>query len=188
MNDRTHNGGDKLRKGRNSIPFARYFITLCVRNRVPKLTSGQIQSSIRQILREMHLKQDIEVICGTIMPDHFHVLYRLLDRLSLSQVQAKIKSKTKPDLTKLGIEWQENFYDHRLRMQVPMERFALYIFLNPYRKQLIRSDEIWPYWFFNREQRPEFTPHLLKGDVPPAEWLRAPDSAQDLIDADLGEI
>ncbi|NBB79841.1 MAG: hypothetical protein GVY36_10400 [Verrucomicrobia bacterium] len=184
MEDWTHNGSDQLRRGRVSIPFARYFITLCVRDRIPKLTMGNLPFFIREVLREMHRAGDIEVICATTMPDHFHILYRLGNQLSLSQIQAKIKSKTKDILAAQGIEWQANFYDHYLRQKLPMDRFARYIYLNPYRKKLISTTESWPYWFVNREQRPEFTVHLVEGKLPPAEWLQNPDAAKALIDAD----
>ncbi len=157
---------------------------MCVEDRVPKLTSGDLPNSILCLLRSMHLEGDIEVICATTMPDHFHILYRLGQQLSLSQVQAKIKSKTKASLATQAIAWQENYHEHRLRYIVSMDSFARYIYLNPYRKGLLQKDKVWPHWILNKNHRPEFTAHLLKGNRPPPEWLETPDTAQALVDAD----
>ncbi|TVP78661.1 MAG: hypothetical protein EA353_07880 [Puniceicoccaceae bacterium] len=174
----SHIGADKLRKGRVSIPFARYFTTLCVKNRIPRLTKGGIPHSLRQALLELHSDKDIEFICSTVMPDHSHLLYRLGDRLTLSQVQAKLKSKTNAFLAQEGIEWQRNYFDHYLRNKIPMDRFARYIFLNPYQKELLKTTQAWPHWLVNRERRPEFMEHLYNGNLPPTQWLCCSDSDQ----------
>jgi REP element-mobilizing transposase RayT len=187
MDQLTHNGADKLRRGRISIPFARYFITLCVRNRIPKLTAENIPDKLADALRQLHTEHDIELICATTMPDHFHILYRLGKRLKLGQIQAKLKSLTNENLQSAGIEWQQNYYDHRLREQMPMDRFARYLFLNPYTKRLIQCDEPWPYWLVNQKLRPEFMEHLRDGRCPPVQWLQNADSAKALVDEDLEE-
>lgn len=61
------------------------------------------------------------------MPDHIHLLFSLGSRLSLSQVIQKFKSKTKQALNSHDLKWQANFFEHRLRPDVEMEQFALYI-------------------------------------------------------------
>jgi hypothetical protein len=105
------------------------------------------------------------------MPDHVHVLFVLGSSLTLSQVWSKFKSLTKRSLGSVGLTWQTNFYDHRLRSDVSIETFARYVFLNPYRKGLLDLNEVWPWWVLNREYPPEFLELLGERKVPPREWL-----------------
>ena len=43
------------------------------------------------------------------------------------------------------IEWQRNFFDHRLRSSESKEKKAVYIRNNPVRAGLINAHEDWPY-------------------------------------------
>lgn len=171
---------DDLCIGRVSIPHARYFITLCTQNRQPTLTAKPIAEGIIQTWRKQHHEGDFILKCATVMPDHFHLLCELGERLSLSQVISKFKSKCSAE-----IEWQRNYYDHRLRADDSMEPFGKYIFLNPYRKQLITLNETWPWWTLNRNYRPEFTLHLKDDTYPQTEWVSQSQNLDKLIEADL---
>lgn len=113
---------------------------------------------------------DVEFHCGTVMPDHLHVLFTLGERLPLSRVVAKLKTLTRVDLG-AGNRWQENYFDHRLRPEASLEPFARYIFLNPYRKRLLSVDAAWSGWIRNRNYTPEFFEHLRGGSFPRREWL-----------------
>jgi REP element-mobilizing transposase RayT len=170
-----------LRRGRLSISHARYFVTLNTKNRVPGLSEPHLIEHIRQLLREMHQVRDIELHCATIMPDHLHLLFTIGTRLSLSQVVRKLKSLSKSQLEIENLKWQANFFEHRLRPDTPMESFAKYIYLNPYRKLLIPLDATWHGWILNRNYQPEFWEHLLEGAYPPKEWLGDAFSASELI-------
>ena len=57
------------------------------------------------------------------------------------------KSDTHRYLCPHGLEWQENYYDHRRRRENECEPFARYIFLNPYRAGLISLYARWPSWW-----------------------------------------
>ena len=45
----------------------------------------------------------------------------------------------------LGIEWQKNYFDHRLRNDAVLEEKAQYIRLNPVRAGLVEDPEQWPF-------------------------------------------
>lgn len=183
-----HQGTDLLRKGRYSMAGERYFITLCTKDRRPGLTSPLIRESITQTLRKLQLASDIDLFCATTMPDHVHLLYRLGRTLSLPQVQGKFKRMTSPTLNQQELSWQPNYYDHRLRADSALESFSQYIFLNPYRKGLINSNETWPDWIINRNYCPEFYAHLKAGMTPPSEWIGKNDEGiGQLIHQDLRE-
>jgi REP element-mobilizing transposase RayT len=185
-----HQGTDHLRKGRYSLAGTRYFITLCTENRQKGLTSHSIQESITNTLRKLQAANDIDLFCATIMPDHVHLLYRLGSTLSLSQVQGKFKRFTRQTLNQSQINWQPNYYDHRLRADTALESFSRYIFLNPYRKQLITCEATWPGWRLNRNYEPEFLTNLESGITPPNAWLAgncSNESLSQLINQDLKE-
>lgn len=180
-----HIGADRLRRGRVSIPHARYFITLVTQKRALGLNNQSIHASILSALRRLHTEKEIELFCATIMPDHFHLVYRLGSRLSLDRVQAKFKSMTRAALEVEGLSWQKNFYDHRLRENIPVEQFVRYVYLNPYAKGLLAMDCAWPCWMLNKNYRPEFFEHLIDGIAPPQEWLKSYRKATDLIEDDM---
>jgi REP element-mobilizing transposase RayT len=109
--------------------------------------------------------------CATVMPDHVHLFFTLGVVLSLSKVVARLKVKTRTQLAQLGVDWQKNFYDHRLRESDNVEDVIRYIHLNPYRKGLVREAEVWPFfscdpgdWEWYRQTNDNGSP------VP--EWLR----------------
>ena len=182
--DLNHQGTDKLRRGRVSIPGARYFTTFWTQGRELGLSRPEVAEVLIEELRGLHCSSDIHLFSATIMPEHVHVLFELGRRLSLAQVHAKYKFKTRGLLAAAGLGWQGNYFDHRLREQVPMEQFARYIYLNPYRKQLLSVDAVWPYWVLHRPYTPEFVQHLIGGVTPPLEWLKSGSCASELVEAD----
>ncbi|NBB78817.1 MAG: AMP-binding protein [Verrucomicrobia bacterium] len=174
-----------LRKGRISIPGARYFITICTKDRKTALTRAEVAESVLDVWRLQHLDGDYTFHCGTSMPDHVHFLVTLGARLSVGQCIVKFKAKTKNSLLVSGLSWQRDFYDHRLRANDAMEGFAKYTFLNPYRKSLLPCQEVWPHWNISREYRPEFLQYLDGSGAPPEVWVRKPMDIRRLIEEDL---
>ena len=182
-----HIGADRLRRGRVSIPHARYFITMVTQNRRHGLTENTVSDALVDAWRVSQADGDIDLLCATIMPNHCHLLYRLGARLRLDRVQAKLKSITSESLDAYGLEWQPNFFDHRLRENVEAEQFARYIYLNPYAKGLLSLNGIWPHWILSRKYCPEFIEHLACGVAPPKEWLLNYRNASQLIDDEMDD-
>jgi putative transposase len=79
------------------------------------------------------------------MPDHAHLL------LSFPEGGKRIQtvvSKWKGWTTKtIGIRWQRDFFEHRLRREESFREKADYILDNPLRAGLISRAEDWPYVF-----------------------------------------
>ena len=174
-----------LRKGRLSIPHTRYFVTCCTEGRQSTLTKCHIGETIRDAWRGLHLEGSINLRCATIMPDHMHILFVLGSRLRLAQVIGKFKAMTKDCLEGEGLSWQSNYYDHRLRAETALESFSRYIFLNPYRDQLITPFESWPWWTCHRAYKPEFLSVLDEPPRPPQQWIQDSVSIAELIEKDL---
>ena len=115
------------------------------------------------------------------MPDDIHLLFKLGDRLRLAQTIGKLKVATRPALAAAGLQWQSNYREHRLRPFVDSDDFALYIFLNPYRKSLIDVHQAYPWWTISRHCKPSFWESLVGGKHPPREWLETGLGAAKLV-------
>ena len=50
-----------------------------------------------------------------------------------------------------GIEWQDGFFDHRIRNEDELREKAAYIRLNPVRAGLCNKPEDWPYTWNTKE-------------------------------------
>jgi REP element-mobilizing transposase RayT len=166
---------EELLVGRRSIPGATYFLTLCETKRRPALLDPVVVQEIQRSLDRLHISDDFTLIAATVMPDHIHVLGTLGERLALNRVVAKFKAGTRTVLGSRGLEWQETFYEHRLREENESGSFARYIFLNPYRAGLLRLTAQWPLWWRWGERRFEFEAMVAQAGGVPSAWLGEPD-------------
>lgn len=168
-------GTQRLRDHRSSVAGARYFVTECVRSRLPVLRHWATADRARETLGELHDSGDAEISAATIMPDHVPLLFTLGPRLRLGQVLAKFKSFTR-DRGRASWHWQEDGFERKLRANDPLEKIGLYIFMNPYRAGLVQPHERWPGWFCPDPLRFEFTRHLQNDAPVPLAWI--PQSAE----------
>jgi len=178
------NAAGQLRKGRISKPEARYFITCCTQGRAVGLENEACAIPILAALNELHAETSIDLMSATVMSDHVHLLMQLGRRLTLSQVLGKFKAATRGLLAEAGLAWQDNYYDHRLRADDAAEKFAKYIFLNPYRAGLVPLDETWPWWVLRNDYAPEFLALLDDPPLPPQEWLGQSSELRQRIEED----
>ena len=108
--------------------------------------------------------------CATIMPDHLHLIAVLGNRLSLGQAVQRLKAKTAAVLRCSGLEWERDFFDHRLRLHDERPSLFLYLFLNPYRKNICPGDQPWQ-WFLCQADDWRWFRDYLDRDMPSPEWL-----------------
>ena len=77
------------------------------------------------------------------MPDHLHALM-------LSEGEKRMKDTIRDwkrwTARSIGIEWQDGFFDHRLRNQDSAQQKHDYILQNPVRTGLCPKPQDWPYW------------------------------------------
>jgi REP-associated tyrosine transposase len=76
------------------------------------------------------------------MPDHLHMLIGLPGDAQLSRLIRDFKRIT---ARMAKIDWQRNFFDHRLRHDESLAEKFEYICQNPVRTELITEGEEWPY-------------------------------------------
>ena len=112
----------------------------------------------------------METIAFTIMPDHIHILVRLGIRLTLGKAVAKLKAISKTKCRTATCVWLRGFFDRKLRSDDDVYPIIHYIFMNPYRAELIAQNKEWPFFYCNSETLKWFRTHIREA-CPYPEWL-----------------
>jgi putative transposase len=122
-----------------------YFITICCEHRgANQLCDEKGSKVLFDTARIYHERGRWNLNLLLLMPDHLHGLIGVDGRESLSQLVRDYKRIT---AKMAGVEWQRNFFDHRLRHdESSAEKFA-YICQNPMRAGLVHNEQDWPYVF-----------------------------------------
>ncbi len=81
-----------------------------------------------------------------LMPDHVHALLSFPP--SDKRIQVIISKWKEWTAKQLGLSWQRDFFEHRLRRDESRRAKADYILQNPVRKQLVARPEEWPFIYF----------------------------------------
>ena len=120
-----------------------FFVTICAESRggSPLLpAAGAILESIRiRNSRGVWFAKD-----AVVMPDHVHLLVAIPAEAGLAATVGNWKRYL---ARTAGVEWQENFFDHRIRnADEESEKFE-YIRQNPVKKGLCATPEAWPWRF-----------------------------------------
>ena len=77
-----------------------------------------------------------------LMPDHLHTLASFPPA---KQMALSIGSWKRYLAKDLGIKWQRDFFDHRLRKNESLQQKTDYIIHNPVRAGLVLTADDWPY-------------------------------------------
>jgi len=172
--DRPNRRTDALHCGRVSAAGEKYFITLVTKDREPWLAAAGTQDVLSAVLRTWHTKRDGRILAAMTMPDHAHVLIELGSLLTVGQVVARWKSSAR---RRAGFvqSFQRDFWEHRLRPEEDIEDYGLYMFLNPYRARLLKTDDTWPGWWLPDPGLFRFPCKLCGSGGPPPEWVEWPD-------------
>jgi putative transposase len=121
-----------------------YFITICCEQRnANTLCHDHLAQNIFGSVAFRHERRDWFCHLFLLMPDHLHALLSFVNR---SKTIQQIVGDWKRWLAvKRGIQWQTNFFEHRIRdEQAGTEKFQ-YILNNPVRKGLVERWEDWKY-------------------------------------------
>ena len=81
-----------------------------------------------------------------VMSDHLHALLSFPP--SRNTIQQTVTLWKRWTARQMGIAWQRDFFEHRLRSDESWREKADYILANPVRKGLVREVSQWPYVFF----------------------------------------
>lgn len=139
-----------LRTGRYSQANTEYFITFNIHNRSSIFEDVKIARLFCKHIAVNEKKNQCKWLTWVLMPDHFHGLLRLGEKVQLSKVIAELKGTTaykiNAELDRKGKLWQTSFYDHVLREEENRKNIARYIVANPLRKGLVKDIKKYPYW------------------------------------------
>jgi len=130
---------------------SKFFITInCEppgKNQLCRTGTGE---GVLDAVRFNHEKFGWDVVMCLLMPDHLHAIISFPSQPGMVTV---IKNWKKYVAVKYGIEWQRDFFDHRLRDHHELIEKSSYILMNPIRRGLCQHPEDW-LWIF----RPTPTP------------------------------
>ena len=125
-----------------------YFLTLCIRERIPYFRSRRIARWLQESLQQIASQRYFTLRAYCLMPDHLQLLLQgdspTSDLLSFvktfkHKTTFHFRSKTGKTL------WQISFFDHILRTAEELSKTAEYILLNPVRAGLIQRPNDYPY-------------------------------------------
>jgi putative transposase len=120
-----------------------YFITVCCsQRRENQLCYEHVARTVFSTAAMYHKRQVWYLILLLLMPDHLHTLVSISGDRSLARTIGNFKRATSKFA---GIEWQRNFFDHRLRSDESLEGKAIYIRQNPVRAGLVKNERNWQY-------------------------------------------
>ncbi|MFR6972711.1 IS200/IS605 family transposase [Streptococcus pneumoniae] len=83
----------EYRRGAHSLYDLKYHIVFCTKYRYRVLT-GQIASRAREVIQEICAANYIDIISGSMSPDHVHILVSVPPSISISKVLQYIKGKS----------------------------------------------------------------------------------------------
>jgi putative transposase len=139
--------------GRRSLPHdppafietsdAIFFVTICC---VPKGTNQlckiEIAKPVFDSIRSYYDQHRWAVPLIVLMPDHLHMLVRFDSEADMKKI---VRNWKRYSATQIGIRWQRDFFDHRLRTDETFAETADYIQQNPVRAGLVQLGQDWPY-------------------------------------------
>lgn len=120
-----------------------YFITICTAPRAAnQLCHPAIAKDIFAAAEHYHTQKRWRVELMLLMPDHLHALLGFPVAESMNQV---IRSWKHFLSGKYLINWQRDYFDHRLRNHEGHQEKTDYILNNPVRAGLTKRPTEWPY-------------------------------------------
>ena len=124
---------------------ALFFITInCANRGIPQLTSENIACELFESISFYKNSNRWWPEIVLLMPDHMHALIRFSwsPKNGMNEVISAWKRYT---ARKNGINWQRDFFDHRIRGEQDHNDKWHYIQQNPVRKGLVGNFADWPY-------------------------------------------
>jgi REP element-mobilizing transposase RayT len=128
-----------------------YFVTInCVPRRANQLCQPSVGEAVLAAAAHNHERGVWHCRLMLLMPDHLHALIGFPRERGMKTVIANWKRYL---ATRESIEWQRDFFDHRLRDHHEEVEKAHYILLNPVRRGLCSRAEDWSWTY-----RPGYLP------------------------------
>jgi len=123
-----------------------FFLTICASER----TGSPLLCVAPQLLESMAFYQKNGkwwAHLAVVMPDHVHLLVSFPPDGGLTATVRAWKHWTS---RQLGVAWQRDLFDHRLRGEESLREKADYVLENPVRAGLVAEWEQWPHFWIAR--------------------------------------
>jgi len=128
-----------------------FFVTIkCVPPGKNQLCRADTGDAVLAAMKHNHDKLVWHCRLCLLMPDHLHAIIAFPREPGMKTV---ITNWKKFVAVKHGVEWQRDFFDHRLRDHNELEEKTSYILMNPVRKGLCERMEDWV-WVYRPNDRP----------------------------------
>ena len=128
-----------------------YFITInCKPSGKNQLCVPDVAKAVLAAAVHNHEKSVWNCRLCLLMPDHLHAVIAFTREPGMKTTVANWKKFLSVNYK---IQWQGDFFDHRLRDEQQLQEKTSYILLNPVRKGLCQQPEDWP-WIY----RPDYLP------------------------------
>jgi putative transposase len=122
---------------------SRYFITINLQDPAQSvLIAGETPVRILDSVRFYQNAGKWQVTVALLMPNHVHMILSFPEELSFKQVVRNWKRWVSRNC---GIDWQDDFFDHRIRTDESLNEKALYVLHNPVRAGLVERWQDWPH-------------------------------------------
>ncbi len=121
-----------------------FFITICCQARgVNQLCILETASRLIEDATHYHRQGTWFLHTFLLMPDHLHMIAAFpRDKV----IAAVVRNWKRLTARSAGIEWQKNFFDHRLRSKDELQAKTDYIQQNPIRLGLVQHADDWPHF------------------------------------------
>lgn len=83
----------EYRHGTNSLYDLKYHVVFCTKYRYRVLT-GQVATRVRELIREICATNYVDIVSGSLSPDHIHMLISVPPSTALSKIVQYIKGKS----------------------------------------------------------------------------------------------
>jgi REP element-mobilizing transposase RayT len=124
---------------------ATFFITInCQERGKNHLAHESIARGIFEAIEFYHLRRQWQVDLAVVMPDHLHALISFKWD-SGNGMMNLVRNWKRFTANKLGVVWQRDYFDHRIRSEQDMQSTWYYIRENPVRARLVDSFDQWPH-------------------------------------------
>ncbi len=128
------------------VPGATYFITFRSKIELPLEARDLVIAAIQACDRK-----SIDLDAAVVMPDHVHLIFRLIDSYELSEVLQRIKGGSARRINQIlkreGALWRDESFEHIIRHAEELDEQIDYIRQNPVKQALVDGSETYR-WLF----------------------------------------
>jgi putative transposase len=127
-----------------------FFVTIkCVPPGKNQLCRAHTGDAVLAALAHNHHKLIWHCRLALLMPDHLHGIFAFPPEPGM---ESTVRNWKKFLAVRQAVDWQRDFFDHRLRNDQELQEEVSYIRMNPVRQGLCERAEDWP-WVYHPNDR-----------------------------------